>query len=51
MNGGTLFINDPWPVDIGSQYSRSFTQFFGAMENLGARELSQPSPVYVAWLR
>ncbi|MEO0462887.1 MAG: papain-like cysteine protease family protein [Pseudomonadota bacterium] len=51
MSGNRLTINDPAPVGTGSRYSRSFTQFFGAMENLGARELAQAAPVYVAYLR
>jgi ABC-type bacteriocin/lantibiotic exporter with double-glycine peptidase domain len=51
MNGSRLSINDPAPVNRGSQYTRSFSDFFGAMENLGARELRQHSPVYVAYLR
>jgi ABC-type bacteriocin/lantibiotic exporter with double-glycine peptidase domain len=50
MSGSALFINDPGPVGSGSQYIRTFTQFFGAMENLGSRELQERSPVYVAYL-
>jgi papain like cysteine protease AvrRpt2 len=50
MTASTLFINDPAPVGVGSQYSRSFSSFFGAMENLGMRELKERSPVYVAYL-
>ena len=49
--GNTLYINDPAPVGSGSRYSQTFTQFFGAMENLGSREMSQRFPVYVAYLR
>ena len=51
MSGTTLNINDPAPVNTGSKYTRSFANFFGAMENLGGRELSERSPVYVAYLR
>jgi hypothetical protein len=51
MNGDLLSINDPAPVNRGSQYTRTFSQFFGQMEDLGARELKQPNPVYVAYLR
>ena len=50
IQGGMLSINDPAPVNIGSAYQMSFVSFFGAMENLGGRELTQPTPVYVAWL-
>lgn len=48
--GNTVYINDPSPVNIGSRYSLSFNGFFGAMENLGARELAEPAPVYAAYL-
>ncbi|MCG8093853.1 MAG: hypothetical protein JAZ17_09540 [Candidatus Thiodiazotropha endolucinida] len=51
LTGNTLFINDPAPVGRGSKYSRAFSRFFGAMENLGSRETHQHSPVYVAYLR
>jgi hypothetical protein len=51
MNGNTLFINDPAPVNQGSVYTCLFDDFFGAMENLGTRELNEQSPVYVAYLR
>lgn len=49
MNGTTLSINDPWPVGQGDRYACSF-DVFGTMEELGGRELNQPSPVYVAHL-
>ena len=49
--GNTVYINDPWPVGVGSIYSQPFDQFFGAMEELGSFEMSEPSPVYVAYLR
>jgi len=49
--GPLVFINDPAPVAQGSQYVRFFSQFFGAMENLGARELREKAPVYVAYLK
>ena len=49
--GNTVYINDPAPVGKGSQYTKSFAQFFGSMENLGAREQNQKAPVYVAYLR
>lgn len=51
MAGGTLWINDPAPVNRGSIYPRTFEQFFGAMETLGSREMAEPNPVYVAYLR
>jgi len=47
----TLFVNDPAPVNVGSHYLRRFNDFFGAMEQLGMRELKEQSPVYVAYLR
>jgi hypothetical protein len=51
MSNEICSINDPWPPNQGSVYTRTFAQFFGSMENLGARELDQPSPVYVAYLQ
>jgi ABC-type bacteriocin/lantibiotic exporter with double-glycine peptidase domain len=51
MNGDNVSINDPAPVNGGSQYTMTFSRFFGAMENLGARELAQRAPVYVAYLK
>lgn len=48
--GQMLYINDPWPVNQGAQYTRSFTSFFGEMEQLGSDEVKEPSPVYVAYL-
>ena len=50
MVGNLLYINDPAPVNRGSAYTRTFRQFFGAMENLGERELKEASPVYLAYL-
>ena len=50
MVGDFLLINDPFPVGAGSKYTRRFKRFFGAMEALGARELQERSPVYVAYL-
>ena len=50
LDNGVLYINDPWPVSRGAKYTRSFSQFFGAMETLGAVEVGQPSPIYVAYL-
>jgi Papain-like cysteine protease AvrRpt2 len=47
---GILLINDPAPVNSGSKYALHFDAFFGAMESLGARELKEASPVYVAYL-
>jgi hypothetical protein len=46
----TVYINDPAPVNRGGQYTMGFGAFFGAMEDLGARELAQAAPVYVAHL-
>ena len=51
MSGSTLWINDPAPLNQGEQYKMSYSKFFGAMETLGARELNEPLPVYVAYLR
>ena len=50
MVGNTLYINDPAPVGVGSAYTRTFMKFFGAMEDLGGRELKEASPVYLAYL-
>ena len=49
-SGDQLDINDPWPVNRGARYTRSFATFFGAMETLGGDELNEPAPVYVAYL-
>ena len=54
-----IFINDPWergmttfrPSNRGSQYSQSYTEFLREYEGLGARELREPAPVYIAYLR
>jgi hypothetical protein len=51
LDSGTLYINDPAPVGAGAQYENRFNDFFGAMEDLGARERDQPWPVYLAYLR
>jgi len=50
IDGSLLSVNDPWPVNSGARYSRSVAQFFGRMEHLGAQELTEPNPVYVAYL-
>jgi Papain-like cysteine protease AvrRpt2 len=50
MEGGLMYINDPAPVDQGSTYLQSFSQFWGAMEQLGAQERNQRAPIYVAYL-
>lgn len=47
---GQIHINDPWPVNTGARYSRQFQVIFGQMESLGAREMGEPNPVYVAHL-
>jgi hypothetical protein len=49
-SGGRLLINDPWPVNQGARYQRTFSAFFGQMEDLGSRELAERAPVYVAYL-
>lgn len=50
FQGDQLVVNDPGPVNRGSQYNRSYTSLFGQMEALGASELTQASPVYVAYM-
>lgn len=46
-----VYINDPWPVNSGRRYNRSFQEIFvGQMESLGIREINEPCPVYVAHL-
>ena len=50
LEGGLVHVNDPAPVNTGARYNRRFTQFFARMENLGAQELNELSPVYVAHL-
>jgi len=49
--GETVHICDPAPVNQGSQYTMSFRNFFGAMENLASREMRERSPAYIARLR
>jgi hypothetical protein len=49
--GSQIHVNDPAPVDRGAVYKREFNLLFGQMEALGSRELTQPAPVYVAYLR
>lgn len=51
-------INDPWEQGMrvfrmpnrGSHYTMSYAGFMGQVETLGSRELSEPSPIYVAHL-
>jgi hypothetical protein len=50
LTAGRVHVNDPWPPFHGAQYTRSFSSFFGDMETLGASEMNQPAPVYVAHL-
>jgi len=50
LHNGVIHVNDPLPVNRGATYVRSFSQFFGAMETLGAKEMGEPAPVYVAYL-
>ena len=51
FEGGHVYLNDPWPVGRGSQYTSTFQQVFvGQMETLGASELNEPAPIYLAHL-
>jgi hypothetical protein len=45
-----LAINDPWPVGVGSIYNEAYTDFVAKNELLGTTELSQPSPIYIAYM-
>lgn len=45
-----LMINDPGPVRLGSRYDETYADFVAKNELLGFGELTQPSPVYVAYL-
>lgn len=45
-----LQVNDPGPVGIGSRYEESYEAFCAKNELLGAGELAEPSPIYVAYL-
>ena len=45
-----LMINDPGPVGVGATYEESYAAFVRKNELLGFGELSQPSPIYVAYL-
>ncbi|MEZ4776214.1 MAG: M12 family metallopeptidase [Bacteroidia bacterium] len=55
-DGTRVYINDPWDRGMtnftmpnnGSQYDLTFTEFMQEMENLGASELREASPWYVA---
>ncbi|MDX2249405.1 MAG: M12 family metallopeptidase [Bacteroidia bacterium] len=55
-DGTRVYINDPWDRGMtsfrepnsGSQYNMTFTEFMREMENLGARELREPSAWYIA---
>lgn len=54
----TVYINDPWEKGMqvfqssnkGAQYSMTFGDLMSQYERLGASELNQPLPVYVAHL-
>ena len=51
FEGGRVYINDPWPVNSGAVYQRSFEVIFvNQMESLGAREMREPTPIYLAHL-
>ena len=45
-----LMVNDPGPVGVGSSYDETYTDFCAKNEMLGAGELRQPSPIYIAHL-
>jgi hypothetical protein len=45
-----LKVNDPGPVGMGSAYEESYTEFVRKNEMLGAEELREPSPIYIAYL-
>jgi hypothetical protein len=51
IEGGQVYVNDPWPVDRGARYNLSFDLVFGQMETLGTQEREEPNPIYVAFLR
>lgn len=51
VTGINVELNDPSPVGSGSKYKMPIVQLFGAMESLGARELGQRAPIYVAHLK
>jgi hypothetical protein len=44
-----LAVNDPGPVGVGSQYDETYTDFVRKNELLGSGEMSQPSPIYIAY--
>lgn len=51
FESGQAYINDPWPVNTGRRYNKSFgTVFVDQMQSLGAREMRERAPVYVAHL-
>jgi hypothetical protein len=45
-----LAINDPGQVGVGSIYNEAYTDFVAKNELLGTTELSQPSPIYIAYM-
>lgn len=45
-----LRINDPGPVGRGSSYEESYTDFVAKNELLGAIEIKEPAPIYIAYL-
>jgi hypothetical protein len=47
-DGTQVFINDPWPVNSGASYTRTFRTLAQEMEGLGEDELSFARPIYVA---
>lgn len=47
-SGMLLNVNDPGPVGRGSQYNESYATFIAKNELLGAGELKQPEPIYIA---
>jgi hypothetical protein len=46
-----LAINDPGPVGNGSQYDETYAELVRRNESLTWEEMTQPAPIYVAYLR
>ena len=49
-DGTTLYINDPWPVGQGAQYTETYTQFVARQETLARQEIKVQG-IYIAHAR
>ena len=49
-DGTTLFINDPWEPNVGSQYTETYNEFLNKQATLAGETADMPGVVYVAHL-